>query len=40
VRARRHQALLVHRDRAEPRLEEMAGHPELHVDGRRMTPAR
>ena len=31
IARRRHQALVVHRDRAEPRLEEMAGHPEPRV---------
>ena len=40
VARRRHQVLLVHRDRAEPRLEQMAGHPEAGVDRRRVAPMR
>ena len=38
--APRHQVLLVHRHRAEPRLEQVAGYPEARVDRRRVAPMR
>ena len=40
VARRRHQVLLVHRDRAEPRLKQVAGHPEACIDRRRVAPMR
>jgi hypothetical protein len=38
IARRRHEMLLVHHDRAEARLEEMARHPEPRIDDRRISP--